>query len=265
MQAAAAGAASSHSPGAFARKARRSLSSPAGPPSSSRPRAPISCSISRSLRPRASTNWPSASRRPPKPYHDQPRLRHARHDQRPGGEEQVDAFGDNQLPHVAHDTVTARIELAECLPCTSFASPGDDFAGCRAVGEPCSICSFNRPSASRYLPNPTTTSHASATRATTSGQAARSRSTPLETIRRSSRYGHGEDRVRGVPSLHQLRLPRRRFPPDASLSASPVKPIAASASRRGRKELTFTPGGPSRVRSGSEGSLENTSHRLSAV
>ena len=42
--------------------------------------------------------------------------------------------------------------------------------------------STNWPHACRYVPNPTTTNRAFGARATTSGQAARSRSTPFETI-----------------------------------------------------------------------------------
>src|SRR5258708_31069620 len=51
----------------------------------------------------------------PEPDDDQPRLRHARYHERPSSEEQVDALRDDELPNVAHDTVTARIEFAQCL------------------------------------------------------------------------------------------------------------------------------------------------------
>src|SRR5262249_43550225 len=50
--------------------------------------------------------------------------------------EQVDALRDDQLPNVADDTVTARIELAKCLRRANLTSPGGCLAGPEFLGEP---------------------------------------------------------------------------------------------------------------------------------
>ena len=113
MRAAAAGAAPSHSSPTRSRKAFRYFSSPGGPPSSSRPRAAISCNVSRSLRPSASTNRPSVSRYVPNPTTTSRASATRATTSGQAARSRSTPFETISFPNVAHDAVTARIELRE--------------------------------------------------------------------------------------------------------------------------------------------------------
>jgi hypothetical protein len=69
-------------------------------------------------------------------HHYEARLGHPPYDERPGGEEQVDTLRDDQLPHVAHDAVATRMELAQGGGRPGLAAPSRGLAGCELVAEP---------------------------------------------------------------------------------------------------------------------------------
>ena len=154
-------------------------------------------------------------------------------------------------------------ELAPVLPARLAAAP---------PRRPAASCAASRSSPGRNAPNPTTISRARGSRASTSGQAASSSSTPLDAISLptnttsrspASIVSSADDRLAHVAVERGAGGGDRRRARPAARAARRRRP-ARHPARAARTAPTSTPGGPSRVRPGSDGS-SISAHSDSAV